>query len=63
MLHLTFEEYSELQKQDTGVCLACFELTTDIINTELHSTCPHCQAKQLMMLENALMYKKVVIEK
>ena len=60
MLHLTFEEYNELQKLDVGICLACFEITEDIGNKS-KSVCPECGANQMISLENALLYNKVKV--
>ena len=60
MLHLTFEEYTELQKLDVGICLACFEIVEGVENKP-KSTCPECGANQMISLETALLYNKVKV--
>lgn len=62
MLTLRLNEYTELVSQDTGVCLACLELTTNINTSQYRGKCPHCEAQQLISLEIALLYNKIIVK-
>lgn len=62
MLTLTPEEFITLTQQDTGVCLACLELSTDINTNQFRGKCPHCEAQQLISLEIGLMYNKIKVK-